>query len=275
MATDFVAGPTGPHPDDPHPPPDRLAALADEAPTVVEERHLSACPVCASEVESYRSLLALTRAERDRLGEPLTNWESLGSALSREGLLATPADRGRLSRPLPRLHGWARRTAAALVLVSSGVAVGRISVRLSGPITGGPTPSAATSSVDVQSSSGNTKAPLASDNSGNRAQFTTNPKFASTDDALAAVVNAETAYRHAVAYLMVTDSADKGAGIPNDYRTRLATLDEVARTTRAALFAAPNDPVLRRVYLNSVDARDATLRELGQTIPASLQGGQY
>ncbi len=100
-------------------------------------------------------------------------------------------------------------------------------------------------------------------------------KFESADDAIAAVLNAETQYRHAVAYLMVSDSADKGAGIPNDYATRLAALDEVARTAQAALIAAPHDVVLRRVYTNSVDAREATLRELGQTIPASLHGGQY
>jgi hypothetical protein len=100
-------------------------------------------------------------------------------------------------------------------------------------------------------------------------------KYASADDALAAVMNAETIYRHAVAYLMVADSADKGEGIPDDYRTRLAALDEVTRATSAAMLRAPHDNVLRRVYLSSVDAREATLQELGQTIPASLRGGRY
>jgi hypothetical protein len=268
MDADFVAGPTGANPGEPHPPPERLAALADELPTPTEEFHLASCPECASEVESYRSLLALTRAERDRLAEPLTNWQSLSDALTAETLLTAP-DRGhRPPAALPRLRAWATRSAAAVVLVAGGVVVGRFSVHADKPVNNNDqTTTAAVSDI---------KTPASDDNGATQGQFTASAqKFASADDALAAVLNAETIYRHAVAYLMVSDSADKGTGIPNDYATRLAALDEVARTTRAALFAAPHDVVLRRVYLNSVDAREATLRELGQTIPASLHGGQY
>ena len=267
MDADHIAGPGAAAPAESHPVPERLAALADEAPTSAEEQHLATCPACSAEVESYRSLLALTRAERDRLGEPLTNWESL-----RDALAAEPPDTAAPARqrpnPAARMRSWATRSAAAVVLVSSGVALGRYSAQPAAPAGENP---AATSVA-----SSNSTAPVSSDNSANLVQFTpTAQKFASTDDALAAVLNAETQYRHAVAYLMVSDSADKGAGIPNDYATRLAALDEVARTAQAALIAAPHDVVLRRVYTNSVDAREATLRELGRTIPASLHGGQY
>jgi hypothetical protein len=271
MDADRIAGAAGPNPAESHPTPERLAALADETPTPAEELHLAGCTVCAAEVGSYRSLLALTRAERDRLSEPLTNWESLRAALAEETPLRASPARQRPSSMAAR-HPWARpwaiRSAAALVLVSSGVALGRFSAR---PTAGGGEMPASVGVAD-----NNTKTPATRDNGASTAQFTSSPqKFESADEALAAVLNAETAYRHAVAYLMVSDSADKGAGIPNDYATRLAALDEVSRTAQAALIAAPHDAVLRRVYTNSVDAREATLRELGRTIPASLHGGQY
>jgi hypothetical protein len=267
MDADRIAGPGGSAPAESHPVPERLAALADETPTSAEEQHLAACPACSAEVDSYRSLLALTRAERDRLSEPLTNWESLREALAAESPETVAPARQRPA-PAARMRSWATRSAAALVLVSSGVALGRYSARPAAPA--GENPSA----ITVASS--NSKAPESADNSASLVQFApTAQKFESADDALAAVLNAETQYRHAVAYLMVSDSADKGAGIPNDYATRLAALDEVARTAQAALIAAPHDVVLRRVYTNSVDAREATLRELGRTIPASLHGGQY
>jgi hypothetical protein len=267
MDADRIAGPGGSAPADSHLVPERLAALADETPTAAEEQHLAACPACSAEVDSYRSLLALTRAERDRLSEPLTDWESLREALAAE-TPETAAPARQRPAPVARTRSWATRAAAAIVLVSSGVALGRYSARPAPPGDGNPAATTVANSSSI--------APESNDNSASLVQFApTAQKFESADDALAAVLNAETQYRHAVAYLMVSDSADKGAGIPNDYATRLAALDEVARTAQAALIAAPHDVVLRRVYTNSVDAREATLRELGRTVPASLHGGQY
>jgi hypothetical protein len=267
MDADRIAGPGGPAPAESHLVPERLAALADENPTSAEALHLAACPECSAEVDSYRSLLALTRAERDRLNEPLTNWESIREALAAE-TPETAAPARQRPAPAARMRSWATRSAAAVILVSSGVALGRYSARPGAPAGGSPAPAVVANSNSI--------APESAGNSASLVQFApTGQQFESADDALAAVLNAETQYRHAVAYLMVSDSGDKGAGIPNDYATRLAALDEVARTAQAALIAAPHDVVLRRVYTNSVDAREATLRELGRTIPASLHGGQY
>jgi hypothetical protein len=267
MDADRIAGPGGSPAAESHLEPERLAALADETPASAEVQHLAACPACSAEVDSYRSLLALTRAERDRLSEPLTNWESLSDALAAE-TPETAAPARQRPAPAARMRSWAARSAAAVVLVSSGVALGRYSARPAAP------PGENPASTTVANST--STAPESTDNSASLVQFApTSQKFESADDALAAVLNAESEYRHAVAYLMVSDSADKGAGIPNDFATRLAALDEVARTAQAALIAAPHDVVLRRVYANSVDAREATLRELGRTIPASLHGGQY
>jgi hypothetical protein len=267
MDADRIAGPDSPALPGSHLAPERLAALADEPSTPADEEHLASCRTCAAEVASYRSLLSLTRAERDRLGEPLTNWESLRESLAEEMPLTAASARQGPARA-SRMRSWTARSAAALLLVSSGVALGRFSARPATP--------AADNTAGMTTAANDIKAPLTTDNGASLAQLTSSSqKFESADEALAAVLNAETQYRHAVAYLMVSDSADKGVGIPNDYATRLAALDEVARTAQAALAAAPHDAVLRRVYDNSVDARDATLRELGRTIPVSLHGGQY
>ena len=253
MDADFVAGSAGTNPDEPHPPPERLAALADEPPTPVEARHLAGCLSCRAEVESYQSLLALARAERDRLSEPLTDWKSLSGVLAHEGLIATEAPSHRHAGP-PRLRAWVVRSAAAVLLVAGGVAAGRFSVRQNTP-DHGIIPTIVDQLSDIKAPPSQFSTDTSTQSASGQA------RFASADDALAAVLNAETAYQ--------------GTGIPDDYQTRLAALDEVARTTRAAMYRAPHDDVLRRVYLTSVDARDATLRELGQTIPASLRGGRY
>lgn len=267
MDADRTAEPSGTGLPGSHLAPERLAALADESPTPADQQHLASCSVCTAEVASYRSLLSLTRAERDRLSEPLTNWESLREALAEEmPLTASPGRLGAASGS--RTASWAARSAAAIILVSAGVALGRFSA---------PSPAAqAAAGPGASLASGDFNAPDTRQLGANAVQVSSSTqKFESADDALAAVLSAETQYRHAVAYLMVSDSADKGVGIPNDYATRLAALDEVARTAQAALAAAPHDVVLRRVYDNSVVAREATLRELGRTIPVSLHGGQY
>jgi hypothetical protein len=264
MDADDVAGTTGAPAGEPHLSPDRLAALADNPATSSEALHLSTCPTCTAEVDAYLALLALTRAERDRLSAPISSWEPLRAELARDGLLTGPGRRAGSIRGF-RAPTWAWRSTVAACLVGGSFLAGRVSSRP-------PAPSATLATTSSQSSANITPVqPQASDIIPAASQRS----FQSRDEAIAAVLNAETAYRHAVAYLMVADTADQGTGLSFDYRTRLAALDEVTRTTRAALVAAPHDPVLKRVYLNSVDAREATIRELGRALPAGLQLGQY
>jgi hypothetical protein len=263
MDADDVAGTTGAPAGEPHLSPDRLAALADNPATSSEARHLSTCPTCTAEVDAYLALLALTRAERDRLSAPISSWEPLRTELASDGLLTRPARRTG-SMGGVRALTWAWRTAAAACLVGGSFLAGRVSSRPAAP--------SPTIAANIPQNSHNIT-PVQRQTSDIIAA--SQRSFQSRDEAIAAVLNAETAYRHAVAYLMVADTADQGTGLSFDYRTRLAALDEVTRTTRAALVAAPHDPVLKRVYLNSVDAREATIRELGRALPAGLQLGQY
>lgn len=259
MTADDVAGATGIAPMDPHLPPERLAALADEPVTAEENRHLAACGPCSEEVASYRALLDLAHAEHDRLDKPVSSWGPVATALAQEGLLATPR---RLRPSGSSVAAFrARQTAAAALLLAGGVAVGRMSLRSDSL-----TPVSQGVIARQNSATNETVQRLVSD---------TVTSFASKMDALTALLNAENEYRHAAAYLMVVDSANGGRGGGNPIRTRLAALDEVAQTTRAALYAAPEDPVLKQYYLSSVGAREATLRELGRGLPKNVQLSRY
>jgi hypothetical protein len=44
---------------------------------------------------------------------------------------------------------------------------------------------------------------------------------------------------------------------------------------RAALHESPNDPVINQYYLATVGAREATLRQLGTTLPAGAKLNRF
>jgi hypothetical protein len=250
-----------------HLPPERLAALADESPSAVEAHHLVSCPICAEEVAAYQALLTLTRGERDRLGEPLTNWAALSAALAEDEILdaGTPLQaparrRARLSMLKPLTQA-----AAAALILASGVAIGRLTVR-SMPLQGSFASRTGQKSAisEASQASNTTSARLISDTM----------TFVSRGQALDALEQAEARYRHAVAYLMESDSSALTEG-PEGYRTRLAALEQVERTTRAALVAAPDDPVLNQWYISTVGAQQATVRQLVQARPLSKSPHRY
>ena len=55
------------------------------------------------------------------------------------------------------------------------------------------------------------------------------------------------------------------------YRNRLAALDAVASTTREAINEAPYDPVINGYYLTTMQAREATLRQLNTPLPSGVR----
>jgi hypothetical protein len=250
-----------------HLPPERLAALADEPPTAAEARHLASCPVCSEEVVTYQALLVMTRGERDSLDEPLLDWGALSTALAREHLLdgpgaaeAVPA-RGR--RYWPRLGAWGQAVAATLLL-GAGITVGRATAR---PAATADPSATSTSTATAVGQHNGIIAAVSHVNSDSM-------PIRSRDEALTALQQAETQYRHAVAYLMQSDSGALKEGA-DGFRTRLAALDQVERATRAALAAAPNDPVLNQWYISTVGARQATMRQLGEVQPAAQNPHRY
>jgi hypothetical protein len=219
--------------------------------TTGEAGHICACDACAHELNAQRHLRVLARDAAARLGEPLTRWETLAPRLAEAGLI-------RAARP--RLLGlrWASRAAAAALLVAVGTLAGRLSTRVHqgtqiAGLDSGRGPSVVGASL--------------------REPYDSVPIFRSPAEALATLTRAEQEYRHAAAYLVASDpSADSGR---ETYRTRLAALDEVAQTTRSALEDAPHDPVLNQYYISSVNAREATLRQLRGALPVGMRLARY
>jgi hypothetical protein len=58
-------------------------------------------------------------------------------------------------------------------------------------------------------------------------------------------------------------------------RARLAALDAMLPRVRAAAREAPQDPAVNHVYLTAYDAREAALRQLGQSLPAGVRLAGY
>lgn len=237
---------------------DRLAAIADETPTPEEATHLAGCWDCRAEVAAYRRLARLS-AMAPTPSEPLTAWSQLAPQLRAEGIIVdalrtTPAPGGATVLPLPqdrkpRLEVWTLRIAAGLALIIGGGIIGRMSAGI--PFPSGPQPLAVAPAADL-------------------------PAFGSPDEALRVLTAAQQQYQTAAAFLATQDSASRFVGMNQDlYRARLAALDEIAATTRAALYRAPQDPMLNQYYLTTLGAREATLRELGASMPATRRLERY
>ncbi len=147
----------------------------------------------------------------------------------------------------PSLQVWALRAAAGLALLIGGGALGRATA----PDAAAFDPTLVAASTLVQS-------------------------YSSPDDAIRALTVAQQQYSAAAAFLASQDSSSRFIGLNRDtYEARLATLDEIAALTRAALYRAPQDPMLNQYYLTTLGAREATLREIGASMPESRRLERY
>jgi hypothetical protein len=238
---------------------DRLTAIADETPTPDEATHLAGCWDCRAEVAAYRRLARMA-AMTPVPNEPLTAWSQLGPQLRAAGLIVdatapqahapatVPGGAAVVALPqrTPPAMRWAMRIAAGLALLVGGGAVGRVTA---------PTPGFDPTLVPAMN-------PVAS--------------YASPDDAVRALTVAQQQYQSAAAFLASQDTTSRFIGLNRDtYEARLAALDEIAALTRAALYRAPQDPMLNQYYLTTLGAREATLRELGASMPDSRRLERY
>ena len=230
---------------------ERLAALADEQPTVDERNHLAACARCANEVEAYRAVLAMANSERSAMQLPLTRWDSLSDGLRAEGLIGGAEARARSSRVLARGVRIPLQVAAALVLIASGVIMGRASTGesiLPGGLDGNqPTRTARVTSDSLPTS------------------------FASLEEATRWRNAYADAYQRTVSFLAANDSGARQVGTPAVIRTRLSALDRVSRIMREAVNDAPYDPVINDFYLNSFGQREAAVRQLNTVLPQGVR----
>lgn len=233
---------------------DRLAALADEMPTPDEATHLAGCYDCKAEVAAFRRLARLALVA-PATTEPLTAWSQLGPQLKAAGLItegAAAIPGGAAVLPFaPRTAGvprWVLRAAAAITLLVGGAALGRVTTPGAAGFGGTPV---ATTAIPVNA-------------------------FQSNDEAMRVLGVAQQQYQSAAAYLASQDTSSRFIGLNQDtYRTRLAALDEIAAAARAALYRAPQDPLLNQYYLTTLGAREATLRQIGASLPATGRLERY
>lgn len=232
---------------------DRLAAIADETPTPDEATHLAGCWDCRAEVAAYRRLARLA-AMAPVQAEPLTAWSQLAPQLRAEGIIVelerTPgaglAIPSKMPTHRPSLKIWTMRIAAGLALIVGGGIVGRA------------TAPEATANPDFAT----TAAPIS--------------QYSSPGEAIRALNVAQQQYQSAAAFLASRDTLSRFVGMNQDsYEARLAALDEIAATTRAALYRAPQDPLLNQYYLTTLGAREATLREIGAAMPTTRRLERY
>jgi hypothetical protein len=107
------------------------------------------------------------------------------------------------------------------------------------------------------------------------AQLRDSAPFASVDEARSAQLRSEALYQQAAAFLAEHDTTGSQDYNPEMVKSRLAALDQMISTTRAAMREAPHDPVINGYYLTTVGQREAALRQLNTTLPASLRSNSF
>jgi hypothetical protein len=95
--------------------------------------------------------------------------------------------------------------------------------------------------------------------------------FRSQAEAMFVAMRAERDYRMAMMYLAGHDTVTRATEGPDIYRARLAALDEMATVALQAVREVPTDPVMNRYYLSTLGARDAAIRDLGETLPENVK----
>jgi hypothetical protein len=228
--------------------PERLAALSDDTPTPIESAHLTTCDACAAELVAQRKLVRMAAAAGPVTDGPSSSFDALVPRLKAEGLIAAPVRRVVVMR-------WTMRAAAAVVLVAGGAVAGRMSAPAGTAVAALPAPGSGDSSLANAQ-------PISS--------------FRTSDDAVKALSASQLTYQSAAAYLAAQDTTSHFIGLnENSYRARLTALDDIIAATRAALYRAPQDPVLNQYYQGTLSARQATLVQLRGVTPVAARKGSY
>jgi hypothetical protein len=228
-----------------------LARLLDDAPDPTEAGHLDICAQCRDELEAMRADAAALRGLPDP-EPPIAAWLALEQTLQREGLM--------------RKNPWATqllRLAAVLVIFVLGSVAGALFVRQQ-------MTRAVATATPVRNSNGGTlvRDPLQLDtqpSAPSHVVATATPlnapprPAANAEEAAARLRDAENAYVSALSRYsdFTTRAQDTG-----DPVARLAALESIVATTRAALGQAPADPIINGYHLTAVAQRDATLRQI-------------
>ena len=267
---------------------ERLAAFDHEAFTPEEQAHLAACATCRGEVAAYAQLVqmagALVTHDAADTDHRLSSWESIAGGLRQsESSVATPIagrdaahavvrDVVSTSAPIainrasaPVTPWWGRsslRAAAAVALMAGGAVLGRVT---SGAPLLSPDRSGRVAGVMAESLG-------LGDVSLRPATYGAAGEFASVSQATSLLSRAQRDYERASLWLAANDSTPHDSDV---YRARLAALDQMMAASRAALTDAPQDPVLNQYFLAAFSAREATLQQLGTSLPVGKTIERY
>lgn len=202
-----------------------LARLVDERPTEDEAVHLSGCSECRQELDELEGQVRAT-AGMPELRAPDGEWEALVRRLTAERIPAVRSSR--LLGPGGTWRGALLRMAAALALFVSG---GMTSELLRGGA--GADQPTAFAVADVSTA----------------------------QEAERALIATEAEYVAALSRYAELAGTD----ISDDPLNRLAALEGIVLTTRAALRDAPADPVINGYHLTALTQREAMLRQISRT----------
>lgn len=231
-----------------------LARLVDESPEPTEAEHLDLCEQCHAELELLRADAAALRHIADPQ-PPIGAWLALEQTLQREGLL--------------RKTSWmthALRMAAVFTIFVLGSIVGGLAMRQPRVAPVATTTPAVTTPVRIAEQPLNYDSQLVIPQVPRISQIPQStqpsaPPAATAEEAAARLREAERAYLTALGrFSDFSSPADE-----TDPVARLAALESIVATTRAALGQAPADPVINGYHLTAVAQRDATLRQLSNT----------
>lgn len=210
-----------------------LARLVDEAPDASEAEHLMQCAVCRDTLAALRGDAAALRGLPDLLPPPPDAWPKIAERLRDERLIRAPTH----PVPISRRRGWTRYV-AGIVLFVLGSMFGSIVQTLW--TSAGSEPDSQLPRIDLAS-------PYQAPDEGSSSALTQ------------ALQEADAAYHAALPGHATPLPATEGGA---DTKARLAALEEIVTTTRAALSAAPADPIINGYHLTALAQREATMREI-------------
>jgi len=238
-----------------------IARIADEGPSVEENRHLDVCAACRTELDAMREDVHALGLLPDVAPAP-DQWQALEQRLVAEGLLH--ARRQVAWYQGPQLM----QAAAAVVLFIGGAAAGRMTMTAPPPPVvaqrDAPAQVAPLQQQDIATSPMLDPAPaqpVAAAEPPRNVQLASNDfgRPANTADEAAALLRqVEDLYATVLSrYAELSGQAQGG-----DPVARLAALQSIVNTTQAALNQAPTDPIINGYHLTALAQRDAVLRQL-------------
>jgi hypothetical protein len=213
-----------------------LARLVDEPATTEEATHLEACAECRMELDRMRAQ-TVALAALPVHAPPSTAWDGITARLREHD--------HRRARP----SGNLLRIAAAIGLFAVGAAT-QAALSAAGPSRAG---SSGTESL-ARDSGGDARVRRAA----TTAELISSSAPATIDDATARLRVAEALYMRALLDHATLASPEP----PPDAVARLATLEAIVLTTRAALERAPADPLINTYHLAAQAERESLLDQL-------------